>query len=162
MPSTVADAGVLRGLPGKACRWAGCALLAALIGACDERGQAASERRDLSAAPDCVPQDGCRLQADALIVRLKFEREAQALKPFPVRVEIDSPVPVDAVGLSFRMRGMDMGQNRYRLIQRTPQRWEGSITLPVCVSGRSDWEARLRIVTPQREYQASLPFVLHP
>jgi hypothetical protein len=52
----------------------------------------------------------------------------------------------------FTMRSMDMGFNRYRFI-RANGRWEASVTLPACVSGRRDWMMTLdlpgrRVIVP--------------
>ncbi len=164
MPSTAADPSLWRQTRAvKPWQWPCYVLAVLLLGACDNQGNGpATQPRTLSVPADCVPQAGCRLQLGSLVVALKFGADAQALRPFPVQVNVESQSPVDAVGLAFSMRGMAMGQNHYQLIKRAPQRWEGSITLPVCVSGRSDWEATLRIATSAGEYQAQLPFVLRP
>lgn len=64
------------------------------------------------------------------------------------------------VMVDFQMRDMDMGLNRYRLEAADAGVWQGRATLPVCVSGRSDWIARLTIHDGARTWTAELPFTV--
>lgn len=64
------------------------------------------------------------------------------------------------VMVDFQMRDMDMGLNRYRLEPAGAGVWQGRATLPVCVSGRSDWIARLTIHDGARTWTAELPFTV--
>jgi hypothetical protein len=64
------------------------------------------------------------------------------------------------VEVTFFMRGMDMGLNRYRLDADTRGEWKGRVTLPVCMSGRSDWIAAVALTTAVRKYEVQIPFVL--
>ena len=59
------------------------------------------------------------------------------------------------------MKGMDMGWNRYRLNKDAAGYWNAEVTLPVCVSGRSDWVADFDAVAEgRRRVQWQVPFVL--
>jgi hypothetical protein len=52
---------------------------------------------------------------------------------------------VESVTVSFTMVGMDMGDNRYRLLPDGQGGWNGQAVLPVCVKGRSDWVAEVTL-----------------
>ena len=84
-------------------------------------------------------------------VRIAFDRQPTAMKPFRLRVEVANAREVHA---GFAMRGMQMGFNRYRLLTGMPGVWQADITLPVCTNGRGDWVMTLEIDC--RLYQ--LPF----
>ena len=53
-------------------------------------------------------------------------------------------VTAKAPSAEFSMRSMDMGFNQYRFV-RAHGRWEASVILPACVSGRRDWEMTLNL-----------------
>jgi hypothetical protein len=55
---------------------------------------------------------------------------------------------------------MDMGANRYRLIAEASAGWHADITLPICMSGRTDWLADFELVVADRRLQMQVPFVL--
>ncbi len=86
--------------------------------------------------------------------------EVRALTPFPVDVEIQRGASVASMTVSFGMQGMDMGLNRYGLIKSGEDLWHASVTLPICMSGRSDWIADFELLTKQRRYRLQVPFVL--
>ncbi len=73
-------------------------------------------------------------------------REIPILKPLSLMVNLDrlssERVEVDIVGIS-----MDMGFNRTALKARGGGVFSGETTLPVCLSDRMDWEARVLIHT---------------
>ena len=89
-----------------------------------------------------------------------FAAPPRAMKPFPVRLQVKGDEPVDSVMIAFSMPGMDMGLNRYRMIRGTAGDWGAEVTLPICISGRSDWVAGLEIVTAARRLHWNVPFVL--
>ncbi|MFJ5447095.1 hypothetical protein ACIKP9_12710 [Methylobacillus methanolivorans] len=53
-------------------------------------------------------------------------------------VRISSP-GAESVHASFDMVDMQMGMNRYRFQRQPDGSWRAMVTLPLCVSGRSDW-----------------------
>jgi hypothetical protein len=69
-------------------------------------------------------------------------REIPALAPLDLEVKLKAltaqRVEVDIVGIS-----MDMGFHRATLERAADHRYVGQTTLPVCVSDRMDWEARV-------------------
>ncbi len=77
------------------------------------------------------------------------------LKGFAVDASIN-PNP-DEVIISFMMKDMDMGPNRYRLKQ-SHNRWEGKAILPMCALGRLDWIAQLEWRSANKKYQIEFPF----
>lgn len=77
---------------------------------------------------------GCRIDDGPVEVRV--DRMPSALQPFLLTVRAPDANQVHA---EFVMQGMEMGLNRYRLVQSPSGEWQGRVTLPVCVSGRRDW-----------------------
>jgi len=112
-------------------------------------------------ASGCEPQRGCAARNESVSVQLRFPAPPHALKPFPVQLLVTTDKRVESVVLAFSMAGMDMGLNRYRMV-RDPQtgNWRADVTLPVCVSGRSDWIAAVEMVIAGREYRWNVPFVV--
>jgi len=137
------------------------ALALLLVSACDNPSSTALPVSVLDTQAGCELQQGaCRATDGEVSLQASFDAPARALQPFPVSVRVNSNVPVDTVMVTFLMQGMDMGLNRYRLESDAGGGWRGSVTLPVCVSGRSDWIAAFELVTASRSYQAQIPFVL--
>lgn len=71
----------------------------------------------------------------------------------PFQVMVIAPQARD-VAIEFQMQGMDMGPNRYRLVRQADGSWAGRVTLPVCVSGRRDWQ----MVVDVDGQRVALPF----
>jgi hypothetical protein len=82
--------------------------------------------------PDIVA--GCTLPLAEASIR--FDRQPDALKPFRIAVSWPEAREVHA---SFQMRGMEMGFNRYKLVEAEPGKWLGEVMLPACIQGRKDW-----------------------
>lgn len=81
---------------------------------------------------------GCSL--DALSV--KSDRTPEMMRPFKLEVNLPE---AKAVYASFSMRDMDVGFNRYRLVQQTSGAWLAEVTLPICTQSRSDWIMSLEV-----------------
>jgi hypothetical protein len=79
---------------------------------------------------------------------------------FPIALRVAAGEAVETVMISFAMRGMDMGLNRYRMVRGASNTWTADVTLPICVSGRSDWIAGVELVTARRRFHWDVPFVL--
>ena len=88
-------------------------------------------------------------------LQIRFDRTPQVMKPFNLSAKAASASEVHA---SFAMRGMEMGLNRYRLLQKPDGLWQAEVTLPVCIQGRSDWLVELEVKTPQGMKRYQLPF----
>jgi hypothetical protein len=106
----------------------------------------------------CDVRSGCIGRNDDLSASVRMSPHRSALKPFNVALTSDAALEV--VTVSLEMPGMDMGQNRYRLLQANEGSWQAEITLPICTSGRSDWVAVFELQTSDKRYQLSVPFTL--
>ena len=98
-------------------------------------------------------QQGC--VDDRQRLKIRFDRAPHSLQPF--RLSIEAP-QATAVFASFAMRGMEMGLNRYRLLQQPDGRWTAEVTLPVCVQGRSDWLMLVEVMETDGERRYRLEF----
>ena len=113
----------------------------------------------LVVSPDCdLRHSVCTAVQGEQRVGLQFSSPLRALEPFWVEA-VTAGMDVREVQLEFTMQGMDMGQNRYRLLP-AGDAWVGSVTLPVCVAGRSDWLATLTLVGDERQWVAEFGFRL--
>lgn len=88
-------------------------------------------------------------------LQIHFDRTPQVMRPFNLSAKAASASEVHA---SFAMQGMEMGLNRYRLLQKLDGLWQAEVTLPVCIRGRSDWLVELEVQTPQGVQRYQLPF----
>ncbi|MHB1677601.1 MAG: hypothetical protein ACYCSS_08725 [Sulfuriferula sp.] len=84
----------------------------------------------------------CRFTMDRQSVQVNFLEPPTGLHPFTLQVEIPSAHRIFA---SFTMPEMDMGNNRYRLLQKNAQLWQAQVILPVCMSGGHNWLLTLNI-----------------
>ena len=83
----------------------------------------------------CVLPDGSKVQATSINTH----------EPFDIVVE-NVPKNTGAVSISFSMKNMDMGFNRYNLTQQSPQSWQAAqVRLPFCIEGRHDYTADITI-----------------
>ena len=83
----------------------------------------------------CVLPDGSKVRATSINTH----------EPFDIVIE-NVPQNTGAVSISFSMKNMDMGFNRYNLAQRSPQSWQAlQIRLPFCVEGRHDYTADITV-----------------
>ena len=101
----------------------------------------------------------CTTQMSERRVTLRFLEQPDPLKPFAFVVSLQGFAKDDVKGIqvAFRMQGMDMGRNLYRL-QPDAEGYTGRAVLPVCTSGRSDWIAEVWIETPHKRYVAPFGF----
>lgn len=147
----VLAAGLLAGMGFLAGRW---------LSAADPSSQAIK----LSpVAADCMPV-GQRCEAASGATRLVFYMGPGGVTPLePFTVEVDTGglgQPAHAVQVEFRMEGMDMGLNRYRLRPQPEAAsvWRARGTLPVCSARRLDWIAVVEVEAGDALYQARFPF----
>lgn len=137
------------------------AVLALLGSGCERPAPTPGDVTTFATASGCEPQQGCTVDGDSASVQLRFLAPPHPLQPFPVRLLVTTEQRVESVVITFSMAGMDMGLNRYRMV-RDPQtgEWGADVTLPVCVSGRSDWIAAVEMVIAGREYRWNVPFAV--
>ncbi len=87
-------------------------------------------------------RQGCRAMLGDRDVTLGVTGELRLLAPFDLWVKASG---VDRVEASFTMVGMDMGFNLYTLHADAQGLYRARITLPVCVTGRNDWQLHVDI-----------------
>ena len=93
------------------------------------------------AAAECNLIQGCTLP-DGTYVRATPIRSRE---PFDIRIQ-NAPRDTQAVSVSFSMKNMDMGFNRYDFAPIGGGIWQArQIRLPVCVEGRRDYLADITI-----------------
>ena len=103
-----------------------------------------------------VYPDGCSARGPEVELQLRFVDRPNAMTP--AAIELRSSTPLSSATVDFEMSGMDMGLNRYRLEAGDRETYRAKVMLPVCVSGRRDWIARVQVVTEGRVYRAEFPF----
>lgn len=130
------------------------------LAGCEQQSEADLPVTSVAVNADCRIETGCTASAGGLSVAVQFGDTPRALQPFPVSLKTIGRETAQAVYVSFVMQGMDMGLNRYRLSGDAMSAWRGDITLPICVSGRSDWIAEFDIVLAERRVVLQVPFVL--
>lgn len=119
----------------------------------------------LTVAADCdSARQTCSARAADLEIELCLGPPVRPMEAFEIRVlNPRNALDDDAqITLEFQMRDMDMGLNRYRLEHAADGEWRGRAILPMCVSGRSDWLAKLEIAQGGHRWTAELPFTVAP
>ncbi|MBL8539378.1 MAG: hypothetical protein JNK68_03305 [Betaproteobacteria bacterium] len=119
--------------------------MAVLVSACGRHAPDANR-------VNCIhPVAGCRFDLAGETVVVRFSEQPRPMRPFVLEVNAARAIAVDA---DFSMPDMEMLPNRYQLTRTADGRWQTSVMLPVCVSGRADWLLALRV----GDAQASVPF----
>lgn len=113
---------------------------------------AACSEPKLVSAPCASLVAGCAAMDGKVAVRT--DMQPVPLQAFQVTVVAPQ---ARAIAVSFSMQGMDMGPNRYRLVRQSDGSWQGRVTLPVCVSGRHDWQ----MIVDVDGQRVALPFQTH-
>ncbi len=131
-------------------------VLSLLSVSCGEDPAPPAQRLALDSA--CDVGAGCvvRIGGHRLTVRMAPRRAA--LQPFELSLSTD--LPLDTVVLDLKMKGMDMGRNRYRLQRTGDGVWRARPVLPVCTSGRSDWLAEFELEAGALRYRLDVPFTV--
>jgi hypothetical protein len=88
------------------------------------------------------PLQGCSFTHHGYPAKLQFMAPPTPMQPFKMVVRAPGAKHVSA---EVQMVGMDMGINRYNLSPAVQGTFTAEITLPVCVSGRRDWNLYLAI-----------------
>lgn len=107
--------------------------------------------------PGCdASQAVCTARAGDQALALRMQGPVVGLRPFRVQV-VPAGMAVREARVEFTMPGMDMGQNRYRLLPEG-NGWVGLVTLPLCTTGRSDWQVSVQLVGDGEVWEARFPF----
>ncbi|WP_228276502.1 hypothetical protein [Dechloromonas sp. H13] len=77
------------------------------------------------------------------------------VKPFQVEVRIDG-LSVSRVEVDFAGVDMNMGLNRPQLVASAPGLYAAEATLPVCITGRMDWQATVLVESGSQ--RIAIPF----
>ena len=109
---------------------------------------------------------GCTGKIDNVTFNLKFPSNIIYLRPFPIELNFigDTPLLVESVRIEFRMLKMKMATNAYLLEKddRNPTLWRGEGMLPICASGRVDWQAFVEIKVKNKTYKRMFTFEVLP
>ena len=130
--------------------------LIALIGLVLWAEQAGFGRHDAALQEikvDCASLDsGCSVQTDGRTLRFGMQANAKPLEPFDIWVSATGAGATDTgartIGKAearFTMEGMDMGFNLYTLRPDAQGVFRARVTLPICVTGRRDWNMILEV-----------------
>lgn len=115
---------------------------------------------DLGSVSGCdAAKQTCSIAREGVSLSLRLGPDVQPLEPFPLQLEIDGvSVQEQSVSIDFRMVGMDMGINRYRLEAADNGQWRTTATLPVCGTNRMDWNALVEFTAEGQHYLLRFPF----
>lgn len=128
--------------------------------ACDRHADKALPVEHILVELPCDVSDGCTLTAPGLTAKVVMGADRHVLRPFPVKLEIATELSIEQVTLGASMKGMDMGLNRYQLLSTDGKSWNARVTLPVCVSGRTDWIALFELTGGGKRMQFQVSFSL--
>jgi hypothetical protein len=90
---------------------------------------------------------------------VQFDEAPQVMKPLHLNLHLHQAESVNNIHVDFAMQNMEMGLNRYRLIQASQSGdWQAEVTLPICVQGRRNWNLLLEIEAEDKIQRFQLPF----
>lgn len=112
----------------------------------------------------CKPQEQiCKIEFDGLDIELSLDKDIYYLKLFNISVYSNKNENsiIEYIQIDFKMKGMDMGVNRFKLQKENSQNykqvWKGKALLPVCVTKRADWYSKIEVVTRENKYIFTFP-----
>lgn len=78
--------------------------------------------------------------------KIQFVEAPQVMKPLHLNLHFNRDESAQNIHVDFAMQNMEMGLNRYRLVQtKQSGDWQAEVTLPVCAQRRSDWNMLIEI-----------------
>ncbi len=133
------------------------ALMVLVLAGCGG-GNESANFTTLHTDPACdVTAGPCAATGEGLRVELQLPPAPVALKPMVVMVRT-AGVQVEAPVLELSMIGMDMGDNRYRMLAEGGDSWRATVVLPVCIQDRADWIGDVTFSARGVRYRARFPF----
>lgn len=100
---------------------------------------------------DCQPhQHACPFAQGATLQLLGVDKHNT---PFRIRVH-NAPAQTQNISVSFSMRDMDMGFNRFDLQKQSDGTWQlDNVRLPLCTAARHDWQIQWKM--DEQHFQAA-------
>lgn len=111
----------------------------------------------------CQPIEGnCVAKIEAGQLQWSVEKSIQYLKPFLNKIQLSNVQQnnVRQISIEFIMQGMQMAVNRSVFKKQSSGIWQAQSVLPICVSGRKDWLAIVRVESQQGVWQTGFQFQL--
>lgn len=99
-------------------------------------------------------------------LEVSMDKNIYYLKKFNINIFIENNdhFHVESINVSFNMKNMNMGSNRFNLkkaiSENNKEYWKGTALLPICVTGRADWFSELEVVTKQNKYIIEFPILV--
>jgi len=93
-------------------------------------------------------------------ITLRFPEGAYYMQRFEAELRLAKAIELDQVTLDLQMTGMDMGRNRFKLSSAGDGIWRGELLLPICVTGRVDWQISVQVDSAGRRYTAQFPLMV--
>ena len=107
--------------------------------------------------PECeLDRHDCIAVNNNRTVELHLTKPVKYLTQFDIKVITTgfTPQPIEKMTVDFSMLDMQMGINRFALHRQQADVWGGMAMLPVCVSGRKDWQVKLEFADAKSHYIA--------
>ena len=115
-------------------------------------------KHDLSAL-SVTPCDDVSQSCGNEMFKVQFVEEPEVMKPLHLKLHMLSAEAIKNIHVDFAMQDMQMGLNRYRLIQVNQSAdWQAEVILPICVQGRSDWKMLIEIDSGKETKRFNLAF----
>jgi len=93
-----------------------------------------------------IDQVPCKILFDNGRYLVSSEGEIKPLKKFVIKI-VSSTTELMRAQAIFRMRDMDMGKHIYSFNKTVTGAWFAEVIIPVCTTGRRDWEIELQLET---------------
>ena len=84
----------------------------------------------------------CKIISGSDTYMVIIEDEVKPLKRFSVEL-LDKSNLLESATVEFRMKDMDMGKNIFLFEKINSGIWNASVIIPICTTGRRDWELEL-------------------
>lgn len=101
---------------------------------------------------------GCEAVFSGSVLQFRISSPVVAMRPFVTSVATQADIR--EMYIQFRMRDMDMGIQRYKLVNNGNGLWQSEAVLPVCGTGRSDWVVTLAVRDQETWWHAEFDFAV--
>lgn len=86
----------------------------------------------------------CELTDEANTFKVTVQGEIKPLKKFSVKLT-DKNGLLETANVKLSMKDMDMGKNIFSFEKVQQDLWNADVIIPVCTTGRRDWEMELEL-----------------